>query len=137
MAYTESDRVQIRQYLGFSALFLQADPRLESAITASQWTIEGGARPDTSTEIFAKSLVTKLQSIDTSMDALACQSGVTQADENVHLDAAREMMRLKGMGRLYVHRLARVFDTYPRSDIYTSSPQMDASYPFTAGRNPY
>lgn len=139
MAYTESDRVQIRQYLGFSSIFLQADPRLESAISATQSTSENGTRPDTSTETFVKTLIVKLQAIDTSLDALSCQVGVVKAEEGIQLDSAREMLRLKGMGRLYVHRLARVFDTFPRSDIYSSAPDLASAYPGYpfSSRNPY
>ena len=50
MAWTEADRVAIRSYLGFADLFLQADPRLESAITSLQARVEGGTRPDVSAE---------------------------------------------------------------------------------------
>jgi hypothetical protein len=50
MAWTEADRVQIRHYLGFADLFLQADPRLEQAIASVQARAEGGTRPDDSAE---------------------------------------------------------------------------------------
>ena len=57
MAYLEADRVNIRKYLGFGAIFLQADPRLEAAITATQSVADQGARPDSSTENYIKGLI--------------------------------------------------------------------------------
>jgi len=57
MAYSEQDRTFIRHYLGFGAIFLQADPRLEAAITATQSQTEGGARPDSNTENYIKGLI--------------------------------------------------------------------------------
>lgn len=50
MSLTESDRATLRHYLGFSALFLQADPRLDLAISSVQSRADGGTRPDDSTE---------------------------------------------------------------------------------------
>lgn len=120
--FLESDRVQIRTYLGFSALWLQADPRLESAITNIQAVADGGTRPDTSSEVQAKSLVTKLQGIDTAIDTLVIQQGATRVQNQVSLDSAREMIRLRSLGRQYVHRLARMFDTLPRADVYSMAP---------------
>jgi hypothetical protein len=44
------DRVYVRRYVGYGAIFLQAEPRLENAITATQSVADGGSRPDASTE---------------------------------------------------------------------------------------
>lgn len=136
MAYLESDRVAIREYLGFASLFLQADPRLESAITASQSVADGGTRPTSDTEMRAKAIVTKLQAVDAAIDALIPAMGTGSVDE-VKLDTAREDARLRADGRRWVHRLARIFDTYPRSDVYSSAPELEEEYPGyprTAGR---
>jgi len=57
MSFQELDRVYIRHFLGFSAVFLQADPRLEASITAVQAIADGGARPDSSSENYAKGLI--------------------------------------------------------------------------------
>lgn len=135
MAFTEADRVSIREYLGFGSIFLQADPRLENAITAVQSVADGGTRPTSDAENALKALITRLKAIDTSLDALNDQSGATSVDE-IKLDAARETYRLKMHARSLVHRLARILDTYPRSDIYSASPGMLPSYPFNM-RTPY
>ena len=60
MAWAEADRAVIRHYLGFSALFLQADPRLEAAIGAVQSLADGGTRPDNSTELQIRGWLAKL-----------------------------------------------------------------------------
>ena len=120
MAWVESDRVNIRLYLGFSALFLQANPRLESAITASQAIVDGGTRPDNSTETLARSIITELQGVDTKLDNLDPLMGGTKVDE-AEVDAARETARLCAKGRRYVHRLARIFDTAPIADVFSSA----------------
>jgi hypothetical protein len=118
-AYAESDRVQIRQYLGYSAIFLQADPRLESAITASLAVADGGTRPDNSTQTLVLGIVTKLQATDTAIDALDALQGGTSVDGgDVEVDAARELARLRSKGRQYVYRLARIFDTEPIADVF-------------------
>ena len=39
MAYSETDKTYIRRYVGYGAIFLQAEPRLENAIQATQWAI--------------------------------------------------------------------------------------------------
>lgn len=57
MAYAELDRVYLRHFVGFGAIFMQAEPRLENAITATQSVADGGARPDSSTENFIKGLI--------------------------------------------------------------------------------
>lgn len=131
MAFLESDRVQIRQYLGFSATWLQADPRLESAITTVQSIADGGTRPDNSTELQIKAIVTKLQAIDTNIDGLATQQGALGADDATKLDSARETARLQGVGRMYVHRLARALDTSPHSDIFAAGSPDAGGYPNT------
>jgi hypothetical protein len=57
MSYAEVDRAYIRHFVGFGAIFLQAEPRLENAITATQSTSDGGARPDSSTENYIKGVL--------------------------------------------------------------------------------
>jgi hypothetical protein len=123
MAFLESDRVQIRQYLGFGALFLQLDNRLESAINSIQSIADGGTRPDSSSEVALKAIVTKLQSVDSAIDAISVQQGAHEVDE-IKLDSARETLRLRMVGRQYVGRLARMLDTAPRSDCFATVPTL-------------
>lgn len=129
MAWTEADRVQVRMFLGYSDQFLQADPRLENALTNVQCISDGGTRPNPSpsaAEAQARAILTNLQSIDTFMLNLGQFAGATSVDAgDAKVDAAREDARLRALGRMYVHRLARVFDTLPISDIYSTAPEGD------------
>jgi len=138
MAWAEVDRVQIRMYLGASSMWLQSDSRLESAITNSQAVSDGGTRPDNSTELAMRGVIGSLQIVDKQLVALANQQGAT-AVSTTKLDAAREGARLKGEGRMWVHRLARFLDTFPYADIYGAAPSRATGYPNWpgSGHNPY
>ena len=57
MAFSETDRTWVRHFMGFSAIWLQADPRLENALTAAQSVADGGSRPDSSGENYVKALI--------------------------------------------------------------------------------
>lgn len=126
MAFTESDRVQIRTYLGYAALWLQADPRLESAIsniqaiTAVDPAAVGGTRPDSSSENQVRMLIQKLIQIDTNLDDLDDFKGAEKVDEG-SVDSVREDLRLRRKGRMYVYRLAKILDTEPRADVFGAS----------------
>lgn len=137
MAFIESDRVQIRIYMGYSALWLQLDPRLESAITNVQAIVDGGTRPDNSTELAIKSVITKLQLIDSQIDLLAQHQGATRADQDVSIDDARELSRLRSVGRQYVHRLSRFFDSAPRADVFSQAPDIVGELVPYGGRSGY
>lgn len=122
MAFSERDRVDIRLYLGFGSLYLQLDPRLENAITAVQSVADGGTRPSSDTENQVKDIILELKDIDERIIALRDQQAATELVGEVRLDAARETSRLRAEGRIYVHRLARIFDTLPRGDAFSPAP---------------
>lgn len=127
MAFTETDRVAIRGYLGYPQIWLQADPRLESAMTNIQSISDGGTRPNPSpsaAEVAAKALVTNLQAIDASLLNLSTFNGGTVVDE-VQADFAREDLRLRQMGRMFCSRLADIFDTQVAKDVFSASPPAD------------
>lgn len=136
-AYSEADRVEIRRYLGFGDLYLQLDPRLESAITSSQAVADGGTRPTSDAQLAIQGLIygrtTKnnryirgLQDIEADLSDLQLQQGATKADE-VELDAARQAALLEDAGRRLVHQLARMLDTFPRADVFSASPTLSTS----------
>lgn len=138
MAYVESDRVWIRRYVGYGAIFQQAEPRLENAVTATQSAADGGSRPDSSTENNILGLVYGFAAITTGTSgvtpgptsrgatvfntpalpgliaieqSIATQSvflGAGQADTDVTIDPARECARLRKEGRRLCHQLARM-----------------------------
>ena len=115
--FTESDRVQIRKYLGYSALFLQLDPRLESAISTIQSVADGGTRPDSSSEDYARQLIASCQDVDTKLTNLDSMMGMGRMDD-ASFDPAKEDLRLRRKGRMYVFRLAKLLDTVPRANVF-------------------
>ena len=121
MAFTESDRVKIRTYLCYPQLFLQADPRLESAISAVQSIADGGTRPDDSAELYVKAIVTDLETVDTKLKALWGPALATRADD-VSLDVPRARAMLCAEGRRLVNRLAAQLDTRPLRDVFGPAP---------------
>lgn len=121
MAWTEADRVKIRHYLGFAAIFLQADPRLESAITAVQSVADGGARPDNSTELHIRQILAKLAKVEEELEKLWPQMQAGVIDE-LKVDAVRATVMLRSEGRRLVHGLAAALSTSPRRDVFSPSP---------------
>lgn len=117
MAFAETDRVQIRRWLGFSAIYLQADPKLENAIVAVQSTADGGSRPDSSTETAVKGYLTELTTIETKWKALYDEVEAYKVDELV-VDPARGAAVLKSFGRMYVGHIADALSTKPRRDVF-------------------
>ncbi len=119
--FTESDRVQIRRYLGFSGIFLQANPRLESAITAVQAISDGGTRPDNSSELEVRAYIAKLQKIDEKIECMLWSTvGVSKADE-INIDSARGIAVMKQEGRRFVTLLSDILSCTPLKDCYSST----------------
>lgn len=118
--FTESDRVKIRRWLGFSAIFLQADPRLEAAISAVQATADGGTRPDDSSVLAVLSYLTKLDGIESQWMQLTTEGGMQAGKvDELGVDPLRGLQGLKQVGRMYVGYIADVFDTRPRRDVFS------------------
>lgn len=131
--FTEAQRVQIRDALGFAALFEQADPRLENAITAIQAIADGGNRPDNSSQLSALAIVCEIQGCYCQLLALRQQLAVLRADK-VHIDAARAIIMVRSEGRRLVTRLSAALSTNPRRDIFSASePKLDSDAFYPAG----
>ncbi len=130
MSYSESDRVKLRHYVGFGAIFLQADPRLESAISATQSIADGGTRPDASTETYIKSLVTDLDALEARMKTKWTAPEAGTVDE-IGVDFARGLATLRFEGRRLCNSLARMLGMRGvRADIFSAAPVIDDEYPF-------
>lgn len=136
MAFSEQDRVYIRQYLGYAAIWLQADPRLESAITTIQSVADGGSRPDSSSENQARVYIAKCQDVDQRLDDLDDLMGGGRVDEST-FDVVKEDRRLRQKGRMYVYRLAKLLDTEPRGDVFSASPAQGEDLRATAAFPPF
>lgn len=140
MAFLESDRVQFRYFLGWANIFLQADPRMEAAISTIQAVQDmqaaaafgydpgtvtpdpnavGGTRPDSSAENQAKFVISQLIAVDAAIVNLATMQGAGQVGE-IKVDPVREDRRLRNVGRMLVGRLAKMIDTQPRADVFST-----------------
>ena len=106
--------------MGFAGIFMQADSRLENAITAVQAQVDGGTRPDNSTELSIKSIISDLQTIELNLKNLWTKSLALTVDE-LKVDPVRGMMMLRMEGRRLVNHLARTLSTRPRDDAFSSS----------------
>jgi hypothetical protein len=120
VAWTETDRATIRSYLGFPALFLQADPRLEVAITSVQAKAEGGVRPDNSTEVQIRGWLGQLAKIESRLEELWDEAEALKVDE-LGIDPMRALALLRAEGRRLVGRIARALGTAPRHDVFSGA----------------
>ena len=118
--FSEYDRVRVRDALGFAALFQQADPRLEAALTSIQSISDGGDRPDNSSELACKSIVADIETLYCQMKNLWPAVSVGQANK-VKIDPARGLLVLRSEGRRLVTRLSALLSTNPRRDIFSAS----------------
>lgn len=122
MAFTEADRVEIRYYTGASAVFLQAWPALENAITAVQSTGDGGTRPDNTTELKVLAIITELQEIDGRRTALRSRYEAGKVDE-LGVDPVRGGAAARMDGRIAVGRLCRMLGLKgPLADVFSPQP---------------
>lgn len=159
MAYSELDRNYVRHYVGYGAIWLQAEPRLENAIQATQSVADGGGRPDSSTEnqikawIYGASAVTGAtvvpggvtQNLTFSQPALMGLlslesliqtpwqiSYVLEADNEGKVDPARGVALLRREGRRLCHGMARLLGMRGvRADVFSASPVVKDDDPFS------
>jgi hypothetical protein len=120
VAWTEADHAEIRHYLGFAALFLQADSRLETAIGSVQSKADGGTREDNSTELQIRRWIAGLARIE---QRLADIWEVAEGEkvEELGVDPYRGMALLRAEGRRLVGNIARVLSTSPRHDVFSAA----------------
>ena len=83
MSFSELDRTYIRRFVGFGAIFVQAEPRLENAITAVQSTADGGraraAPVSTAVELRAQASAFREESARAALDKEAAVVAMSAA----------------------------------------------------------
>lgn len=133
MAWLESEKVEIRKYMGAGSIYLQLFPKLENAIIAVQSVADGGTRPDSSTENSIRTYLTKLATVESNLESLQCQMQVVQAGrDEVTLDVKQGVMLLRSEGRRLVGAISRTLACAPVWDFFSSQqPSADDFY------NPY
>ena len=139
MAWSEADRALLRHYMGFAAIFRQADPRLENAITSVQAEADGGSQKDSSTELLIRSWLAKLAKLEARLEELWDEAEALKV-EDLGVDPYRGMAMLRSEGRRLVAAVAHSLSTSPRHDVFSSAePNPDGS-PYEAiddGRYPW
>jgi hypothetical protein len=123
MAITEAERVQIRKYLGFSRLFLQIEPRLESVITTVQSIADGGSAPNNTTELEIRARLADLAALETALKDLWTQAQALDAD-GLKIDVARAISSLRNEGRRMVGYIADALEISPKRDVFGAKPVM-------------
>ena len=122
-AWTESEKSNIRAYLGFPALFHQQEPRLENAINSVQSVADGGVLPTSDTQERMRTVLSQLSNVDTKITALYCQFQVLEvSNPKTRLDAIRAAFYLKMEGRRLITQLAIPLGTKPFRDYYSPLP---------------
>lgn len=119
MAFVEADRVSIRRWLGYSAMYASRDPILESAITSAQSVADGGSRPDDSTEEAIQAYLAELSTLETRWKEYYEQMLAHKVDELV-VDPLRGLAGLKQIGRMYVGHLSDALSTPVKRDVFSA-----------------
>ena len=129
-AWLESERAQVRHALGYSAIFLQAEPRLEYALTAVLAVTDGGTRPDNSTQVQIQGWLADVATLETNLKALWPLAAGGQIDE-ITADIPRATALLRMEGRRIVTYISKALATAPRADIFSSTPVNTEANPFS------
>lgn len=111
MAFTDAEKVRIREYLGWTARFAQVDTALERAMSA----IGGGAFQ--ADEDRAREHLAELARIDAAITACEARFKADQVG-SIKLSQS-ELSRLRSRGEERVGRLARLFGVEVRSNPYS------------------
>lgn len=119
MAITETERVSVRQYLGFSGLNTHLDSKLEGAITSVQSEADGGSMPDDSSEVALRNMLTKLDSIETQIEALRGYMMVDKVEDVGRLDPPRGVLMLRSEGRRWVGKMTDLLGCKARRDVFS------------------
>jgi len=132
MAWTEADKVKIRHYLGFGAIFVTYFPMLESALQGVLSRADGGNRPDNSTELHIRAILTELDGIEAD---IAETRGYLVASKvsTLNVDAGRAIALNCREGRRKVAHLAIALGTDPKQDVFGPLDMSRRNVPFDLG----
>lgn len=113
MAFTNAQKVNIRFYLGYPQVYLQSNPRLESAI------IVVGNDSDASTMV--TDILASLVATNVNLTDVQDTVGLKRA-EDIEWHAGMERMKsLRSEGRRYCSQLSALFGVPVASDVFGTS----------------
>ena len=104
MSLTNTQRAEIRKYLGWNARWVQFDSALERAFLFVDNLTAGG---DDSSEVQALALLVKIQTIESEIDASRARFKANKVG-TIELNRS-EVGQLVGRGEAYIGQLARIF----------------------------
>lgn len=114
MAFTNAEKTAIRQYLGFSELYRQIDPRVESQLDALP-----ANNPDAETRV--RNVLGSLALIDAKLMSAALTRLDASRVENIELLGPEQLAELRRQGRMLVNQIAVTFDITPPRDYFDPS----------------
>jgi hypothetical protein len=110
MALTETEKAQIRLYLGWSMRHFQDDPRLEMAFNA--------VTPEA--EVIIRAELTACILFDTRIDAATKRFKAAEVG-SITLQGETELGLLRSLGREHVGRIASTMGVEVKHDVFSGS----------------
>lgn len=123
MAFTDSQKSQIRQWMGYADIFHDADPRLENAMLSVQQLPDGGAA-----EARIVAMLPKIQAAWDNFTNLDCLSNVQVG--NVKMDAIRARAWARQIGPTLVGLLSDALRCRPARNIFAPPGTSQVERPF-------
>lgn len=113
--FTDDEKAAIRSYLGFSALYYQIDPRLESQIGAGGL---GTTQPSEAARV--RTILTSLADVDTRLGSALDNLDLSKA-ENITFLGPEQLETLRNHGRMLIQQLGIILELEPKRDYYGMS----------------
>jgi hypothetical protein len=110
--FDENEKASIRTYLGWSALYRDIDPRLESQIGTGGL---GTTQPASATKV--RAILTRLADVDTRLDGSLDNLDLTKA-EDINFLGPAQLDALRSQGRMLIGQIATIFELEPKRDYY-------------------
>lgn len=114
MAFTETQKVQLRKWLGYPALHRQVNTWLESAIDVV------GGMPESQLEVEA--ILAKLATVDPSIDDSMTSAGLKRAEDLEWYQGGAVMTGVARVGQMYCQRLSTIFAIPLGDDAFGQAP---------------
>lgn len=115
MAFSPTEKVRIRNYLGRSELFKDLDTRLESQMDSIPTR-----SPEAETEI--RTLLGKIAAIDDKLSDFAVNGSDIKKAEEVEFWGPEQLSMLQNRGRMLIGRLATFFEVEVLGDYFGEGP---------------
>lgn len=111
-SFSSQDKVAIRNYLGFSELFHDLDPRLESQMNDIQ-----ARSPDA--VAFVQARLADLDDIRSRLGLALDNLDLVQAEDVTFL-GPMQLEALRDQGRMLVRQIAIIFELEPKRDVFST-----------------